>query len=211
MARALQKLSARHAIFVVEYIATLNSMQAAIKAGYSAKTASVTGSRLLATAKIKEEIEKARSRQMVRADFDQNLVLSELWQLASSDVTNYAIDDAGNLVPAPGRPPSVMRAVSSIKRRVRVSPDGTVDREVEFRLWDKPGSLKLAGRHVGLFPVKDQAAIEAQATAVVERLIAKARQEKEAAKTLAEQQEAERARAIDVAEVPKAVSGGRTD
>jgi hypothetical protein len=74
---------------------------------------------------------------------------------------------------------------------------------VEFRLWDKPGSLKLAGRHVGLFPSKDQAAIDAAAEAMLQKAIAKARQEREAAKTLAEEQEAQRQRAIDIQEPPK--------
>jgi len=44
--------------------------------------------------------------------------------------------------------------VQSIKRRVTTRGRGTratVVREVEIRLWEKPGSLKLAGQHVGLF------------------------------------------------------------
>jgi len=84
--------------------------------------------------------------------------------------------------------------------------EGRIERTVEFRLWDKPGSLKLAGRHVGLFPGKDQAAIEAAAETYVTKLIEKARQEKEAQRALAENREAERERAavVDVVEAPKA-------
>ncbi len=42
-----------------------------------------------------------------------------------------------------------MRAVQSIKRKVTVKPNGDKVYDVEFRLWDKPGNLKLMGRHAG--------------------------------------------------------------
>jgi hypothetical protein len=43
-----------------------------------------------------------------------------------------------------------MRAVSSVKYRSRTDEDGNVTRECEFKLWDKPGMVKLAGRHLGI-------------------------------------------------------------
>jgi len=201
----------RRARFVASYLVCLNARQAAIEAGYSEKSASAQGSRLLTDAKVTEMIEKAKSAALVTAEINQNRVLTELSRLAFSDVSDYAIDDAGNLIPAPGRSVDVMKAVSAIKRRVRIDTEGNVEREVEFRLWDKPGSLKLAGRHVGLFPGKDQAAIEAAAEIYVTKLIEKARQEKEAQRALAENREADRERTVDVVEVvpaPKTEGGG---
>ncbi len=59
-------LTPRQARFVEEYLADLNATQAAIRAGYSAKTAEVQGSRLLGNAKIREAVEagvKARSKR----------------------------------------------------------------------------------------------------------------------------------------------------
>ena len=44
-----------------------------------------------------------------------------------------------------------MRAVSSIKRRIRVDTDGNVTRYIELRLWDKPAALRMLGQHVGMF------------------------------------------------------------
>ncbi|HXS24369.1 MAG TPA: terminase small subunit [Gemmatimonadales bacterium] len=207
MSVAVQKLNARHIAFVAEFVVCLNATQAAIKAGYSTKTAAIQGSQLLRMPKIAEAIEKARSRAMIKADFDQAKVLGELGLLAFSDVDNYMVDElTGKLVAAPNAPPGVMRAVSAVKYRAVTDAEGRIERTVEFRLWDKPGSLKLAGRHVGLFPGKDQAAIEAAAETYVTKLIEKARQEKEAQRALAENREAERERAavVDVVEAPKA-------
>jgi phage terminase small subunit len=197
----------RRTKFVAYYLSSLNATQAAIDAGYSVKTARQVASQLLTRIDVAKAIAAAKVTALTKVSITQDAVLLELKALAFSRIEDYAIDDAGNLIPAPGRPASVMAAISSLKRKTRVLPDGTVEREVEFRLWDKPGSLKLAGRHVGLFPAKDQAAIDAAALAAVDKRIADARREREAARTLAEQQEAERQRAIEAVEVPKA-SGG---
>ncbi len=43
-----------------------------------------------------------------------------------------------------------MRAISSVKKKIRHAKDGSITYEVEFRLWDKPGSLKLMGKHAGV-------------------------------------------------------------
>lgn len=206
MPRAPQKLSARHAKFVLEYLIDLNATQAAIRAGYKAKHADVQGPRLLGNAAIAQAIEKARTMALTRTDFDRDKVLKELGLLAFSDVDNYMIDETtGKLIAAPGAPPGVMRAVSAVKYRTVTDEEGRVERTVEFRLWDKPGTLKLAGRHVGLFPSKDQEAIEAAAEKIIDKRIEDRRRELEAARALAENREAERERlgVVDVVEAPK--------
>lgn len=51
-------MTERQKVFIDAYIETLNASESARRAGYSAKSASVTASRLLANAKVKEEIER---------------------------------------------------------------------------------------------------------------------------------------------------------
>ena len=141
-------LEPRQARFVEEYLKDLNATQAAIRAGYSAKGADVAGVRLLANNRVGSAIAERKAQRAERVGITQERVLSELQALAFSDVEHYTVDDFGNLAAAPGAPPGVMRAVSSVKYRIRTI-DGETTREVEFKLWDKPGTLKLAGRHVG--------------------------------------------------------------
>lgn len=146
-------LTPQQAAFVTEYLVDLNATQAAVRAGYSAKTARAQGSRLLMNADIAKAIETAKANRTERTGITADRVLSELERLAFSDVTHYVTDESGNLALAEGAPPDAMRAVSSLKRKVTTF-DGDNSRtvvELEFKLWDKPGPLKLAGRHVGLF------------------------------------------------------------
>ncbi len=137
--------------FVDEYLVDPNATQAAIKAGYSAKTAESAGSRMLRNVKVASAIAAAREKRAVKVGLSQQRVLEEVEGLAHSDVTHYMFDDIANrLVLTEGAPPNAMRAVSSVKYRSRTDEDGNVTRECEFKLWDKPGMVKLAGRHLGI-------------------------------------------------------------
>ena len=148
-------LPPQQASFAREYLVDLNGKQAAIRAGYSPKTAEMQASRLLRSVKVKRVVDAALKKRAAKTEITQEKVLKELTVLAHSNVDDYQMDEGGRLVPAEGKPPAVMRAVSSVKYRSRTIGAGKaaqVVREVEFRLWDKPGTLKLEGRHVGLFP-----------------------------------------------------------
>jgi phage terminase small subunit len=54
-------LSPKRAAFVREYLVDLNATQAAIRAGYSPKSARVTGTRLLTDAAIQAEVQRAQA------------------------------------------------------------------------------------------------------------------------------------------------------
>ncbi len=144
-----------HDRFVREYLVDLNGQRAAERAGFAPRTARITASKLLTLPNVKVAVEAGKAKRAAKTDITQEKVLGELTILAHSNVDDYAMDESGRLVPAEGRGPEVMRAVSSVKYRTRTVGAGEsaqVVREVEFRLWDKPGTLKLEGRHVGLFP-----------------------------------------------------------
>jgi len=44
-----------------------------------------------------------------------------------------------------------MRAVASIKKRIRCDEDGVITTETELKLWDKPAALRMAGQHFKMF------------------------------------------------------------
>lgn len=148
------KLSERRARFVKEYLIDLNATRAAEAAGYSPKTATMQASRLLTFANVQAAViagQKAKERQ---SGINQARVLAEVELLSFSDVTHYAVDDNGDVTLTDVAPVGAMRALSSIKRKITTRGSGEtreVTREVELKLWDKPGPLKLAGQHVGLF------------------------------------------------------------
>ena len=149
----------KRARFVDEYLLDLNATQAAIRAGYSPKTARAQGARLLTRVDVQARIAEHQAARAKRVGITQDRVLGELELLAFSNLEHYAVDDNGDVTLAADAPVGAMRALQSIKRKIITRGTGEnreVTREVEIRLWDKPGPLKLAGQHVGLFVDKHE-------------------------------------------------------
>ena len=67
------KLTEKQQRFVDEYLIDLNATQAAIRAGYSAKTADVQGSRMLANCKVQQAISIAMAERSKRTGINQDM------------------------------------------------------------------------------------------------------------------------------------------
>lgn len=123
-----------------------------IAAGYAA------ASRLVNTPKIAAIIAKHEKNLADQAGLTADRIRVELSLLSFSDVSAYVVDEHGYLAPAPGVPKEVMRAVSSVKRKQRTwrEQNGNVvtEHEIEFRLWDKPGALRVSAQHRGMLTEK---------------------------------------------------------
>lgn len=148
-------LTPRQARFVDEMLVDDNGTQAAIRAGYKRHSAYIVASKLLRNPKVAAAVAAGRAKRSESTGITSDRVLVELGLLAFSDVTHYLFDDQGRVHLAPGAPAGAQRAISSLKVRITTTGDGdkrSVTRDVEFRLHDKVSTLKLAGRHVGLFP-----------------------------------------------------------
>lgn len=122
--------------------------EAARLAGYSPRRAHVAAAELLARPSVQEKIAARQAEVKAKTGITETAVLREAELLAFSNVDHYTQDATGKLVLAPGAPEGAMRAISSIKYRTIYSGTQT-ERIVEFKLWDKPGMVKILGRHVG--------------------------------------------------------------
>lgn len=71
--------------FVAEYLIDPNQKQAAIKAGYSEKTAEQIGYQLLQKTSVAEAITKAQKRREKRTDITADKVLQELASIGFDD------------------------------------------------------------------------------------------------------------------------------
>ena len=95
---APQPLTARRARFVSEYLVDLNATQAAIRAGYSRRTARQQGSRLLTNVDVKRAIAQAQQELRERHDIEADRVLSEYASVAFSDINDYrAVFETGEV------------------------------------------------------------------------------------------------------------------
>lgn len=85
--------------FIDEYLIDLNATQAAKRAGYSAKTASEQGARLLANVKVRQAIDQALNARASNTDRQARDVLKDVQELAQTAKAQYmAQPDNHNLL-----------------------------------------------------------------------------------------------------------------
>ncbi|WP_374846658.1 terminase small subunit [Brucella ciceri] len=72
--------------FVAEYLIDLNATQAAIRAGYSEKTAQQQGSRLLLNVLVQEAIAKGREKTAAKLEITKERIVEELAKIAFADI-----------------------------------------------------------------------------------------------------------------------------
>ena len=158
---ASRELTPKQRAFVREYLKDSCAAQAAIRAGYSAKTAESQGSRLLRNAKVLAAVEAGQAaleeavQDEVRVEVSE--VLRELRRLAFSDI-GQGVGERGGVLMLKDMPEDFRRAISSIEveelfagkgeERVQV---GTV---TKLKLWPKDKALELLGKYLKLFTDK---------------------------------------------------------
>lgn len=148
----MAKLTAKQQRFCDEYLIDLNATQAAIRAGYSPKTACEQASRLLANVKVQEVIAVKMAIRSKRTGINQDRVLMEIAKMAFVN-----IDDVIDLNTAQVKETATKEDLACIQS-VKIKPTeyGT---EREVRMCDKKSNLELLGRHLGMF--KDKVEVEA--------------------------------------------------
>jgi phage terminase small subunit len=87
------KLEPRQEKFIQEYLKDLNATQAAIRAGYSAKTANEQGARLLAKASIQAAIDKAQQKRAKRVEVSQDWVIENLKKVFERCMQEEPVND----------------------------------------------------------------------------------------------------------------------
>ncbi|GAG09126.1 unnamed protein product, partial [marine sediment metagenome] len=85
-----QKLTKKRKLFCEEYIIDFNGAQAAVRSGYSSKTARTQASALLTKPDIQLEILAAIKKRSERTGITQDRVILELARIAFSDMNDYA-------------------------------------------------------------------------------------------------------------------------
>ncbi|WP_290503236.1 MULTISPECIES: terminase small subunit [unclassified Leclercia] len=83
-------LTAQQRLFVAEYLKDRNATQAAIRAGYSTKTADQIGHQLLKKTSVAQAIERQQKASIERTLGSADEVLSQMWQLATFDANQLS-------------------------------------------------------------------------------------------------------------------------
>lgn len=147
---AKEALPPRKAQFVQEYLIDLNATKAAIRAGYSAKTAQAQSSRLLSNVMIQEAIQEEMRQREARTGITQDRVLKELYRLCFVDVRKFFNED-GTVKPITELDDDAAAALAGFEVMESGNPDGPMATTTKkFKLSEKKGALELLMRHMGM-------------------------------------------------------------
>lgn len=194
-------LTAKQKRFCDEYLIDLNATQAAIRAGYSEKTAYRTGADNLRKPQIEEYIAKRQKELSRSTEITQERVIKELALIAFSNNADYAhvvekkmkaeVDGALVDVLDEDGKPVMYRTVEPVlteelteeqKRALAVIKKGRDGLEVKS--CDKVKALELLGKHLGIFTDKIEANVNDTTRSELSELLAqrKARGDPDASK-----------------------------
>ena len=148
----MANLTPKQQRFVEEYLIDLNATQAAIRAGYSEKTAKEIGSENLTKPNIAKAIQEAQSKRTEEAKIDSAYVLKRLVEIDQMDVLDI-MDDDGNVKPLRDWPKIWRQYISNIET---ISVDDGEGWLKKIKWPDKVKNLELLGKHVSVGAFKDK-------------------------------------------------------
>ncbi len=153
-----KKLTEKQKLFCKYYLISLNATDAAIKAGYSKKTATETGSENLRKPHIAEYVQKLMDKRAEKIEITADKVLQEIAKLAFSNPTDY-IEITGFGVK--------IKDLSNLDTTCIAGAKDSFDKEgsyngTEVKFYDKTKNLELLGRHLGLFKDKVELSVDEQ-------------------------------------------------
>jgi len=138
--------------FVDEYLLDMNATQAAIRAGYSQKTANEQGAQLLGKTHIKTAIDAAKVKRSERTEIDADWMLRRLVDEAEADLADI-YDDKGDIKPI-DEWPEIWRQglVAGVEVEALFEGSGKdriqVGQVKKLRLSDRVRRLELIGKHI---------------------------------------------------------------
>lgn len=155
-------LTKKQKAFVEEYLIDLNATQAAIRAGYSTRTAYSIGDENLRKPEIKSAIDKALAERSKRTGISADRIMLELAKLGFVNPTDVINMDDATIRGQANREDTA--AISSVKVKIIPTEDGPIV-EREVKTYDKIRALELMGKHLGIF--KDRLDIEGAIPVVI--------------------------------------------
>jgi phage terminase small subunit len=153
----VKELTPKQERFCQEYMKDLNGTKAAIRAGYSEKTANEQASRLLANVNVAQRVQVLKGEQIERVKVDSDEILRELMRLGYSDI-RALYNENGTIKHPTEWPDDVARAVASVEVEELFEGSGEnrewIGYTKKVKFWPKDRGLDLLGKHKKLFTEK---------------------------------------------------------
>ena len=152
------ELKPRQKIFCAEYLKDLSGKEAAIRAGYSKKTANVQSCQMLKDDRIKAYLQELQAKRQERLEVDADYVLRRLVEIDKMDVRDIMHDD-GTLKPIAEWPETWRTSISGFD--VAELFEGGGDERIlsgilkKIKWPDKLKNLELLGKHITVGAFKE--------------------------------------------------------
>ena len=155
-------LTAKQERFVQEYLVDLNATAAAIRAGYSPKTANRIASENLSKPDIQIALQKARDDIQRRTKITQDMVIAEIAKLGFFDIRKLFDKDGKPLDISQLDDNTAAALVGLDVQDVSDSDGNYVGFIKKYKMADKVKVLELLGKHLGAWEPQDkqQTAVE---------------------------------------------------
>jgi phage terminase small subunit len=144
----MRPLTPKQQMFIKEYLIDLNGSKAAVRAGYSPKTAEFQASRLLSKAKVSEAVKLAMDARSAKTEITAERVLRELGRVAFGDqraVMSWGPDGV-KLRPSNALTDDEAAMVSEVSETETLNGGS-----LKLKTHDKIKALELIGKHLGMF------------------------------------------------------------
>lgn len=153
----MDSLNEKQEMFCREYLIDLNATQAAIRAGYSEKTADVQGCRLLANVKVQERFAELNRIRIDRVEITADTVLKNLYEIATLDIADVLNDD-GTIKDVSTWSDGWRKAIGGIDVMTQINGTDNLITTITKKLKgvDKLKAWELIGKHVNVSAFKDK-------------------------------------------------------
>lgn len=159
---AVKGLNLKQKRFCMEYIIDNNATQAAIRSGYSKKTAAVIGAENLTKPNIKEEIDKLQDKTSKKLEITHEMLTAEWAKMAFSSISHLhnswiELTDFEHLKETN---PNILDCIQEInyKTETAYKHNQNLDKKeaininyVKLKLYDKQKALENLGKRIGYY------------------------------------------------------------
>lgn len=168
-----KKLTDKQRKFCTEYLFDLNATQAAIRAGYSKKTAKEQGHRLLTNVHIQQYVSEQQRKLQISTGITTEMVVRELASIGFSRIDDFVtveeMEQRTPAEPSEDEHETFEDEITTYKAvDIKLTKDVSADKipaiasikqgreGIEVKLHEKVKALELLGKHLGIFE-KDNA------------------------------------------------------
>lgn len=160
----MKQLTPKQELFCREYLKDLNATQAAIRAGYSEKSAAAQGCENLIKPNVAERIIELKSERNEEVGIDAAYVLKRLVEIDQMDVLDILLPN-GELKPIKDWPKTWRTTLSGMDVTEMAGDDPGFLKKIKWP--DKVKNLELLGKHVTVQAFKENVKTEQSGTVQV--------------------------------------------